>query len=88
MGSRGDSYDNAPAETIIGLCKTGLVGHRGPGRGLDDRVPAALGWVDWFNRRRLHHHNVGPVPPAEAEDLHHRQQHSDHQAETQTKQPA
>ena len=88
MGSRGDSYDNALAETIIGLYKTELVRNRGPWRGLEDLELATLEWVDWFNRRRLHHHNVGRVPPAEAEDLHYRQQHSGHQATTQTKQPA
>ena len=88
VGSRGDSYDNALAETIIGLYKTELVRHRGPWRGLDDLELATLEWVDWFNRRRLHHHNADRVPPAEAEDLHYRQQHSGHQAETQTKQPA
>ena len=79
---------NALAETIIGLYKTELVRHRGPWRGLDDLELATLEWVDWFNHRRLHHHNVGRVPPAEAEDLHYRQQHSGNQAETQTKQPA
>ena len=88
VGSRGDSYDNALAETIIGLYKTELVRNRGPWRGLDDLELATLEWVDWFNNRRLHHHNAGRVPPAEAEDLHYRQQHSGHQAETQTKQPA
>ena len=88
VGSRGDSYDNALAETIIGLYKTELVRHRGPWRGLDDLELATLEWVDWFNNRRIHHHNAGSVPPAEAEDLHYRQQHSDHRAETQTKQPA
>ena len=88
VGSRGDSYDNALAETIIGLYKTELVRHRGPWRGLDDPELATLEWVDWFNNRRIHHHNPGRVPPAEAEDLHYRQQHLDHRAETQTKQPA
>ncbi len=88
MGSRGDSYDNALAETIIGLYKTELVRNRGPWRGLEDLELATLEWVDWFNRRRLHHHNAGRVPPAEAEDLHYRQQHSDRQAETHNKQPA
>ena len=55
---------------------------RVPWRGLEDLELATLEWVDWFNRRRLHHHNAGRVPPAEAEDLHYRQQHSGHQAET------
>ena len=88
VGSRGDSYDNALAETIIGLYKTELVRHRGPWRGLEDLELATLEWVDWFNNRRIHHHNPGRIPPAEAEDLHYRQQHSAHRAETQTKQPA
>ena len=88
VGSRGDSYDNALAETTIGLYKTELVRHRGPWRGLDDLELATLEWVHWFNNRRIHHHNPGRVPPAEAEELHYRQQHSRHQAETQTKQPA
>jgi len=88
VGSRGDSYDNALAETIIGLYKTELVRHRGPWRGLDDLELATLEWVDWFNNRRLHHHNPGRIPPAEAEELHYRQQHSRRQAETHNKQPA
>ena len=87
VGSRGDSYDNALAESIIGLYKTELVRNRGPWRGLDDLELATLEWVDWFNHRRLHHHN-GSIPPAEAEELHYRQQHLGHQADTQTKQPA
>ena len=88
VGSRGGSYVNALAETVIGLYKTELVRHRGPWRGLEDLELATLEWVDWFNRRRLHHHNADRVPPAEAEDLHYRQQHSRRQATTQTKQPA
>ena len=88
VGSRGDSYDNALAETIIGLYKTELVRHRGPWRGLGDLELATLEWTDWFNNRRIHHHNPGRIPPAEAEELHYRQQHSAHRAGTQTKQPA
>ena len=88
VGSRGDSYDNALAETIIGLYKTELVHHRGPWRGLDDLELATLEWTDWFNNRRIHHHNPGRVPPAEAEELHYRQQHSAHRAKTHNKQPA
>ena len=57
-------------------------------RGLNDLELATLEWVDWLNHRRIHHHNPGRVPPAEAEDLHYRQQHSAHRAGTQTKQPA
>ena len=63
-----------------GASLDGLVHH-------SDRELATLEWVDWFNHRRLHHHN-GSIPPAEAEELHYRQQHPGHQADTQTKQPA
>jgi putative transposase len=64
VGSRGDSYDNALAETIIGLYKTELVRQRGPWRGLDEVEYATLEWVDWFNHRRLLE-PIGSVPPAE-----------------------
>lgn len=66
VGSRGDSYDNALAESVIGLYKAELVRPQGPWRGLDDLELATLEWVDWFNHRRL----LGPigyVPPAEYE---------------------
>ena len=66
MGSRGDSYDNALAETIIGLYKTELIRRRGPWKGLDDVEYATLEWVDWFNHRRLLE-PIGDVPPAEFE---------------------
>ena len=74
VGSRGDSYDNALAETINGLYKTELVRNKGPWRGLDDLELATLEWVDWFNHRRIFH-DLGRIPPAEYEDLHYRQQH-------------
>jgi putative transposase len=54
IGSVGDSYDNAMAESIIGLFKTELVRWEGPWRGLDDLELATLGWVDWFNHTRLY----------------------------------
>jgi putative transposase len=54
VGSRGDSYDNALAETVNGLFKTELVRRSGPWRGLDDLELATLEWVDWWNHRRLH----------------------------------
>ena len=54
VGSRGDSYDNALAESVIGLYKAELVHRRGPWRGLDDLELATLEWVDWYNYRRLH----------------------------------
>ena len=76
VGSRGDSYDNALAESIIGLYKTELVRNRGPWRSLEDLELETLEWVDWFNHRRLHHTNIGSAPPAEAEDAYYRHQHS------------
>jgi putative transposase len=66
VGSRGDSYDNALAETIIGLYKTELIRRRGPWKGLDQVEYATLEWVDWFNHRRLLE-PIGYVPPAEFE---------------------
>jgi putative transposase len=54
IGSVGDSYDNAMAESIIGLFKTELVRWEGPWRGLDDLELAVLGWIDWFNHTRLY----------------------------------
>jgi putative transposase len=73
VGSRGDSYDNALAETIIGLYKTELVRRRGPWRGLDDLEYATLEWVDWFNHRRLLE-PIGHLPPAEFEAAFHRKE--------------
>ena len=73
VGSRGDSYDNALAETVNGLFKTELVRRRGPWRGLDDLELATLEWVDWWNHRRLHE-ALGYVPPAEHEADYYRQQ--------------
>ena len=87
VGSKGDSYDNALAETIIGLYKAELVRNRGPWRGLDDLEYATLEWVDWFNHRRLFEAH-GHIPPAEFEAIHYRQPGSGQQAETQTKLPA
>ena len=66
VGSRGDSYDNALAESVIGLYKAELVHRRGPWRGRDDLELATLQWVDWFNHRRLFG-AIGYVPPAEYE---------------------
>jgi len=66
VGSRGDSYDNALAESFNGLYKTELIRHRGPWRGLDDVEYATLEYVDWFNYRRLHG-ELGMRPPAEFE---------------------
>jgi putative transposase len=66
VGSRGDSYDNALAESVIGLYKAELVRHRGPWRGLDEFEYAMLEWVDWWNHRRLLE-PIGNIPPAERE---------------------
>jgi putative transposase len=87
VGSKGDSYDNALAETIIGLYKAELVRNRGPWRGLDDLEYATLEWVDWFNHRRLFEAH-GQIPPAEYEEIYNSQKASGQQAETQTEQPA
>jgi putative transposase len=73
VGSRGDSYDNALAETIIGLYKTELIRRRGPWRGIDEVEYATLEWVDWFNHRRLLE-PIGHVPPAEFEVAYHQRE--------------
>ena len=66
VGSVGDSYDNALAETINGLFKTEVIRRRGPWRNLEAVEFATLEWVDWYNNRRLLE-PIGNVPPAEAE---------------------
>ena len=73
VGSVGDSYDNALAETIIGLYKTELIRQRGPWRTIDKVEYATLEWVDWFNHRRLFQ-PIGDMPPAEYEMAYYRQQ--------------
>ena len=72
-GSKGNSYDNALAESIIGLYKTEVIDRRGPWRKLDEVEYATLEWVDWFNHRRLPE-PIGNVPPAELELMYDRQQ--------------
>jgi len=71
VGSVGDSYDNALAETIIGLYKTELIRLQGPWRHLEQVEFATLEWVDWFNNRRLLG-PIGNIPPAEYEELYDR----------------
>jgi putative transposase len=71
VGSRGDSYDNALAESVIGLFKTELIRQTGPWRGLDDVEYATLEWVAWFNTQRLLE-PLGYLPPAEYEEQYHR----------------
>ena len=70
VGSRGDSYDNALTETIIGLYKTELVYPRGPWSSIQDVELATLEWVWWFNTHRLFG-PLGHVPPAEFEEQYH-----------------
>jgi transposase InsO family protein len=72
VGSVGDSYDNAMAESVIGLYKTEVIHHRRPWRHLDDVEYATLEWVDWFNNRRLLE-PIGNVPPAEFESMYYHQ---------------
>ena len=66
VGSVGDSYDNALAESIIGLYKTKVIRSRGPWKNIDDVEYATLEWVDWFNNKRLLG-PIGNIPPAELE---------------------
>jgi transposase InsO family protein len=66
VGSVGDSFDNALAETVIGLFKTEVIRRLGPWRSLEAVEIATLEWVDWFNHRRLLE-PIGNIPPAEAE---------------------
>jgi transposase InsO family protein len=66
VGSVGDSYDNALAETIIGLYKTEVIRRNGPWRNIEEVEFATLEWVDWFNNRRLFG-PIGNIPPAEFE---------------------
>jgi transposase InsO family protein len=67
VGSVGDSYDNALAETINGLYKAEVIHRRGPWRSFEAVEFATLTWVDWFNNRRLLE-PIGNIPPAEAEE--------------------
>ena len=73
VGSRGDSYDNALAESVIGLYKTEVIRRRGPWRNLEEVEFATLEWVDWFNHRRLLE-PIGYIPPAEFERVYYRSQ--------------
>jgi transposase InsO family protein len=73
VGSRGDSYDNALAESVIGLFKTEVIRRKGPWRNVEDVEFATLEWVWWFNYHRL----LGPIghlPPAEYEELYYQRQ--------------
>jgi len=68
VGSTGDSYDNALAESVIGLFKTEVIRQRGPWRTLEEVEFAVLEWVWWFNQHRLLE-PLGYLPPAEYEEV-------------------
>jgi transposase InsO family protein len=72
VGSKGDSYDNALAETINGLYKAELIHRRGPWKTRESVELATLEWVSWFNHQRLMEH-LGYIPPVEAEANYYRQ---------------
>jgi putative transposase len=72
IGSVGDGYDNALAETTIGLYKTELINRRGPWKTIAQVELATLEWVDWYNHRRLHGACDG-LPPVEYEHTRARQ---------------
>ena len=72
VGSKGDSYDNALAETINGLYKTELIHRRAPWKTKESVELATLQWVHWFNHNRLME-SLGYIPPAEAEGNFYRQ---------------
>ena len=87
VGSVGDSYDNALAETINGLYKAEVIHRRGPWRSFEAVEFATLEWVDWFNNRRLLE-PIGNIPPAEAEERHYAMlERAEARSVTQTKQP-
>jgi transposase InsO family protein len=73
VGSIGDSYDNALAESVIGLFKTEVIRRQGPWRGLDDVEFATLDWVSWYNEQRILE-PIGDIPPVEFEQVYYRNQ--------------
>ena len=73
VGSAGDAYDNALAESIIGRYKTEVIHRRGPWKGFDDVEYATLEWVAWFNTRRMLE-PLGYVSPADFEEQYYRTQ--------------
>ena len=75
VGSKGDSYDNALAETINGLYKAEIIYHRGPWKSREAVELATLSWVAWFNNHRLLE-PIGYIPPAEAEAQYYRMQNT------------
>jgi transposase InsO family protein len=73
VGSVGDSYDNAMAESVIGLFKAEVIHRLGPWKGLDDVEYATLDWVSWFNNKRLLE-PLGYIPPVEYEQAYYHRQ--------------
>ncbi len=73
VGSVGDSYDNALAESVIGLYKTEVIRRLGPWRSIEAVEIATLRWVDWFNKKRLFE-SIGHMPPIEYEEAYYRSQ--------------
>ena len=71
----GDSYDNALAESVIGLFETEGIRRQGPWKVLDNVEFGTLGWVYWYNEKRLGE-PIGHIPPAEFEELHYQNQPS------------
>ena len=75
VGSIGDSYDNALAESVIGLYKTEVIRREGPWKCLDDVEFATLDWVSWYNDKRLLE-PIGDIPPAEFEQMYYQDHRS------------
>jgi transposase InsO family protein len=84
MGSIGDSYDNAMAESLNGLYKAELIWQQGPWRNVEHVELATLLWVEWFNHQRLHG-ELGHLTPAEVEDRYYHQPRPESPAETTTR---
>jgi putative transposase len=84
IGSIGDSFDNALAETVNGLYKTELIRRQGPWRNVEHVELATLAYIEWFNNRRLHS-ELGDIPPAEFETLHYARPRVETQVPTPTR---
>jgi transposase InsO family protein len=87
VGSKGDSYDNALAESFNGLYKTELIHRRGPWKNVDHVEWATLTYVDWFNNRRIHN-EISKIPPAEFEKNYYRQTATPELVSSQTNESA
>jgi putative transposase len=71
VGSKGDSYDNAAAESLNSLCKRELIDFKKGWQGVDDVMLATMDWVSWYNEDRLHSY-CGDMPPKEYEEIHYK----------------